>query len=156
MAKLLSEMSLDEIRRVIALVPVSVKPYPLVAIVDAADQLATQYNWYGSRAISRLYARRNIGDGKVITLHRWVAERAFGPCPGEDYVCDVINQDPLDCRRANLRWCHKDETTWKTVLRPERDAKRRNSLVLKMNDGRVIRGVDLYRPRPASGGKGSV
>jgi hypothetical protein len=45
-------------------------------------------------------------------LHLLIAERSHGPRPSPDHVCEHLNGDLLDCRRANLRW------TWRRKKRP--------------------------------------
>lgn len=62
-----------------------------------------------------------IVDGQTRYLHYGVCLRAHGPRPSDDHVCDVRNGDSLDCRRSNLRWAHKDETTYKLAKRAGRD-----------------------------------
>jgi hypothetical protein len=70
------------------------------ALIDAADfERVNQYKWFCDFAD---YAARDIkitGKHKRVWLHRWLLEAKKGE------IVDHVNQDTLDNRRSNLRFC---------------------------------------------------
>lgn len=64
--------------------------------VDAED--ASVLRGYVWRLVAGRYVARSVGKGCVY-LHR----QLLGLVPGDGKVCDHINGDPLDNRRANIR-----------------------------------------------------
>lgn len=89
---------------------------PDLALVDAQDHdAAARLSWklnpgWGGSHIAR--APMRTAKQKSVSLHRFVAERAYGPCPSDKHTCEIFNGDPLDCRRANLQWVLKKETAY--------------------------------------------
>lgn len=100
-------VSLAELQDAFSFIPIFTKPYPCTALVEARDHVAIKYRWIGHRRRDKWAARRFDGQ-RWVTLHRWIAERAYG-APPPDHVCQAINGDYLDCRRSNLRWAPKIE-----------------------------------------------
>lgn len=69
-----------------------------VTLVDPADAITLE-----GRRVSWVHGHRYAGlreDGHVVSLHRWL----LGLRPGDKQIVDHINGDPLDNRRANLRF----------------------------------------------------
>ena len=83
----------------------------LNALVDAADfRELSRAKWFTSqtRRGGRFYAatdRSPDGASRRITLHRYL----LGDPPG--VLADHVNNDPLDCRRSNLRPASPSENT---------------------------------------------
>lgn len=87
-----------------------------VATVDASDfDWLSQWRWHAIPARSRagrFYARRMQMRRGIVTcylLHRVILQAQ----PGQ--IVDHINGDPLDNRRANLRFCSLQENRWNSL-----------------------------------------
>jgi len=76
------------------------------AIVDAEDyEWLSQYKWHAVRDNNTFYARRTLGNGRHITMHRQIMQ------PAEGEVTDHMNGNGLDNRRANMRNCSRGENS---------------------------------------------
>jgi hypothetical protein len=85
-------------------IPVSANGRTVSVVVDpdVADTLGKRRLSLGSHG----YAQGFFG-GRVTLLHRWLV----GCEPRDGYIVDHINRDPLDCRRANLRFVNPVQNT---------------------------------------------
>jgi hypothetical protein len=77
------------------------------AKVDPGDYIwLAQFKWYCHKREYGCYAMRNGGggtSGKKVLMHRQIMDTPAG------LVCDHINRNGLDNRKANLRNCTKQE-----------------------------------------------
>jgi len=70
-------------------------------VLDKQDwDWAKNYSWHTTAGG---YARRGIGKGKWIFLHREIAKRKFGKTSVEGMMIDHIDRNPCNNRRANIR-----------------------------------------------------
>lgn len=122
------EASRREILRRWAIIPLRTKGGRyLLAVVDRIDYpLALQYQWkvhYDrySKPSARTYCGKTQ---RWLYLRRLIAENAFGPCPGEGYVCENLDGDLLDCQRGNLKWSKRNFTEWRLQDRKDKRAAR--------------------------------
>lgn len=91
------------------------KNYPgLYTKIDDADyDLVSQYSWYphkaGTKVVPHFVAEARV-NGKYISLHRLLMKAKKGQ------LVDHINRDPLDNRRANLRFATRAQNRANSVL----------------------------------------
>ncbi len=81
------------------------------AIVDDEDfDYLNQWKWYAREDYQAFYASRNLrmgnGKRKTISIHNILMGKKRGK------VIDHINNNGLDNRKENLRFCTNRENTW--------------------------------------------
>ena len=89
-------------------VVINIKGYEV--IISACDvERVKAHGWYKNTSKKfkggPYFAYRSPGDGKNISLHRFIMN-----CPPDMYV-DHINCNTLDNRRSNLRICNRAENS---------------------------------------------
>ncbi len=84
----------------------------MYAIVDPDDYWRLcEYKWYTLKSSSTFYAIRQIYQGKnrkskTILMHREIIKAS------DEYLCDHINHNGLDNRKANLRLANQYQNSW--------------------------------------------
>ena len=84
----------------------------MYAVVDPDDfWRLSKYKWYALRGHRTFYAIRRIYPGKnrkpkTIWMHREIVKA------GDDKLCDHINHNGLDNRKANLRLASRCQNAW--------------------------------------------
>lgn len=84
----------------------------MCAIVDPDDfWLLSNHNWYALQGKSTFYAIRRIYMGKnhkpkTVWMHREIVKA------GDGQLCDHINHNGLDNRKANLRLASRCQNAW--------------------------------------------
>lgn len=93
-------------------------PHPVMGLIDKRDwPWASKIRWSSREWPNGISVMAVRDGGKWRYLHREVATRAFGPCPGKGYVCEHINGDQQDNRRVNLQWVLRSQTTYARARR---------------------------------------
>jgi len=94
----------------------------MYAIVDPDDfWCLSKHKWLALRGQSTFYATRTIYPGKkqkpkTIWMHREIIKA------GDEYVCDHINHNGLDNRKANLRLASRCQNAWNR-LKPRNNSR---------------------------------
>lgn len=119
------------------------------AIIDDADSDLAEMNWRVHRSAKTFYAKRQeYPSGRVVYMHRMIAERVFGKDAVESHQIDHINRDGLDNRRANIRLCDPSQNTCNRSKQSNNTSGFRgvswHSIGKKWNADLWVRGKKLY------------
>lgn len=101
--------------------------------VDAVDADLLSRKW---TAQGGGYASCTVRRDRI---NRLVCERAHGPAPSSEHEADHINGDPLDNRRANLRWSSRRQNLRNRRFRTSRRYRGLNRL-------RYADGTPFFQP----------